>query len=336
MDYRKLMGFSKGSYIVTMPKSWIERNKLKKGDTLSIEEGQNELVFHASQKDPTRKEKIISIERGKKKIQVIKAEIVSAYLNNYNTIEVRANDIVEETPIIKEIIRNLSGMEIIEQTSSKIVAQDLIDVNGISIQNIIRRMDVITRSLMDELILCIEGKFDSKRVLQGDLDVNRLYFLGYRVIKNIMDNPHLLRKLNLDVWEVANHRSVIIRIEEIADTQKRISRLVSNALLKDEVLEGIKDICGDIRKSYNDAMKAFYTKDRNLALDIEVGHRNLILKCNRFLEEASKRLSVEIKDSIHPKTLSRNNLVPIANIVEFQKSALSFIKRLARVVLSMD
>jgi phosphate uptake regulator len=336
MDYRKLMSFSKGSYIVTMPKSWIEKNKLKKGDTISIEEGQSELVFHASQKDPARKDKEICIEWGNKKVQVVRAEIVSAYLNNFNTIEIRASDIVQDSPIIKGIIRNLSGMEIIEQTSNKIVAQDLIDVNSISILNIIRRMDVITRSLMNELMLCIEGKFDSKRVLQGDLDVNRLYFLGYRVIKNIMDNPNLLRKLNLDVWEVANYRSVIIRIEEIADTQKRISRLVSNAMLKDEVLDGIKDICNDIRKSYNDAMKAFYTKDRNLALEIEVDHRNMILKCNRFLEDVSKRLSVEIKDSKQPETLSRNNLVPIANIVEFQKLAWGYIKRLARVVLSMD
>ena len=67
MDHRKLMGFSKGSYIVTIPKSWVMKNNLKKGDTISIEEGSNELIFYAGQKEPIRKEKSISIETEGKK-----------------------------------------------------------------------------------------------------------------------------------------------------------------------------------------------------------------------------------------------------------------------------
>src|SRR3989338_2438599 len=222
------MGFSKGSYIVTIPKSWVMKNNLKKGDTISIEEGSNELIFYAGQKEPIREEKAISIETEGKKLAMIKAEIVSAYLNNCNTIEIRSKNLADDAPVIKGIIRNLSGMEIIEQTGAKIIAQDLIDVSSISIQNIIRRMDVITRSMMDDLLLCIEGKYDSKSIMQMDADLNRLYFLGYRVIKNAMEKPAVMRKLNSNAWHIANHRSLMVRIEEIADTQKRICRLMAN------------------------------------------------------------------------------------------------------------
>ena len=336
IDHRKLMGFSKGSYIVTMPKSWILKHNLKKGDTISIEEGSNELIFYAGQKEPKRKEKAISIETEGKKLAIIKAEIVSAYLNNCNTIEIRSKNLADDAPVIKGIIRNLSGMEIIEQTGTKIVAQDLIDVSSISIQNIIRRMDVITRSMMDDLLLCIEGKCDSKSIIQRDADVNRLYFLGYRVIRNAMENPAVMRELNMNTWHITNHRSVLIRIEEIADTQKRVSRLLLNAQLRDETLEGIKEISEDIKNSYNHVMKAYYTNDKKIALEIEINHENLIEKCNKFLENASKLSSVEIKDSKQPQVLSEKNMVPIANIVEFKKSALSYIRRIARIVLSID
>ena len=336
MDHRKLMGFSKGSYIVTMPKSWIAKHNLKKGDTISIEEGSNELIFYAGQKEPIRKEKAISIETEGKKLAMIKAEIVSAYLNNYNTIEIRSKNLADDAPVIKGIIRDLSGMEIIEQTGTKIVAQDLIDVGSISIQNIMRRMDVITRSMIDDLLLCLDGKCDSKSILNRDADVNRLYFLGYRVIKNAMENPVVMRELDTNIWHIANHRSVLIRVEEIADTQKRISRLLSNAQLRDEILEGIKEISGDIKRGYSDVMKACYTNDKEIALEIEINHESLIEKCNKFLEDASKHSSVEIKDSRQPQALSEKNMVPIANIVEFKKAALSYIRRIARIVLSMD
>jgi len=330
------MGFSKGSYIITMPKSWVVKNNLKKGDTISIEEGSNELIFYAGQKEPKRKEKAISIETEGKKLAIIKAEIVSAYLNNCNTIEIRSKALADDAPVIKGIIRNLSGMEIIEQTGTKIVAQDLIDVSSISIQNIMRRMDVITRSMIDDLLLCLDGKCDPKSIINRDADVNRLYFLGYRVIKNAMENPAVMRELDTNIWHIANHRSVLIRVEEIADTQKRISRLLSNAQLRDEILEGIKEISRDIKSSYSDVMKAYYTNDKAIALEIEINHESLIEKCNKFLENASKRSLVEIKDSRQPRALSEKNMVPIANIVEFKKAALSYIRRIARIVLSMD
>src|SRR3989338_611810 len=311
------MGFSKGSYIVTIPKSWVMKNNLKKGATI-------------------RKEKAISIETEGKKLAMIKAEIVSAYLNNCNTIEIRSKTLADDAPVIKGIIRDLSGMEIIEQTGTKIVAQDLIDVGSISIQNIMRRMDVITGSMIDDLLLCLDGKCDPKSIINRDADVNRLYFLGYRVIKNAMENPVVMRELDTNIWHIANHRSVLIRVEEIADTQKRISRLLSNAQLRGETLEGIKEISGDIKSSYSNVMKAYYTKDKEIALEIEINHENLIEKCNKFLENASKRSSIEIKDSIKPQVHSKKNMVTIANIVEFKKSALSYIRRIARIVLSSD
>jgi phosphate uptake regulator len=183
--------------------------------------------------------------------------------------------------------------------------------------------------------LCIEGKCDSKSIIRRDADVNRLYFLGCRVIKNAMENPAVMRELDTNLWHIANHRSVLIRIEEIADTQKRVSRLLSNAQLGDETLLGIKEISEDIKSSYSSVMKSYYTNDKKIALEIEINHESLIEKCNNFLENASKHFSAEIKDSRQLGMLYKKN-TDIANIAGFKKSALSYIRRIARIVLSMD
>lgn len=337
IDHRKLIGFGKGSFVVTMPKSWVRKHNLKKGDTISIEEGSDELVFYAGEKELKKEEKSISINTEDKKLGMIKAEIVSAYLNNYNTIEIFSKTLEDDAPLIKGILRNLSGMEIIEQTGSRIVAKDLIDVSSISIQNIIRRMDVITRSMIDDTILCIQGKCNPKSILHRDTDVNRLHYLGFRVIKNAMQDPMLTKKLKTNSWELHSDKMVLLRIEEIADRQKRVSRLASEADFKDKILKEFKEMNEDIRERYNNVMKAYYNNDKKIAFEIEVTSKNFIGRCDSLLENISKKLSVEIKKgSEKPTVLSKKNMVPAAKIVDYTKSTITFIKYIARTVLNMD
>ena len=45
MEYRKLMAFGNSSFIVSVPKAWVEKNRLKKGDVLMVEQKPNELIL---------------------------------------------------------------------------------------------------------------------------------------------------------------------------------------------------------------------------------------------------------------------------------------------------
>ena len=37
-EFRKLMAFGNSSYVVSVPKAWVEKNRLKKGDVLVVDE----------------------------------------------------------------------------------------------------------------------------------------------------------------------------------------------------------------------------------------------------------------------------------------------------------
>ncbi len=320
-----------------MPKSWVEKHNLKKGDTVSVEEGSNELIFYAGEKETKREEKSISINAEDKPLKRIKVEIVSAYLNNYNTIEIFSKTLDDDAPVIKGILRNLSGMEIIEQTGNRIVAKDLIDVSSISISNLIRRMDIITRSMIDDTILCIGGKCNPKSIEHRDTDVNRLYYLSFRVVKNAMEDPMLMKKLKTNPWKLLSDKMIMSRIEEIADRQKRVSRLIMEAEFEDKNLEEFKKINEEIRERYNNVMKAYYNNDKEIAYNIEVTNKDVVEKCDKFLENISKKLSSEVKRGTEaPTTLSKRNLVPAAKIVEYTKATITFITYIARTVLNMD
>ena len=45
INVRKLIGFGKNSYVVSLPKQWVEKNKLNKGDLISIDENKEGLLL---------------------------------------------------------------------------------------------------------------------------------------------------------------------------------------------------------------------------------------------------------------------------------------------------
>ena len=313
-----------------MPKSWIEKNKLKSGDLINIEEGSADLILSPDILRETKKSKEITIEADNKDLNLVKAEIVSAYLNNYNTIEIMGKELNRHIIQIKEIVRNLSGLEIMEQTSTRLVARDLIDVDDISIHNIIRRMDMITRAMIDDAILCLDKKCDYKSIEHRDIDVNRLYYLGFRIIKNAMSTPLVAKKLGMDTWNLHSSMKLLSRIEEIADRQKRISRFLSQIAFDNKTLEEIKSIYKNVRDTYLEVMKAYYSGDKNLAYNVEVTNKGRILACEDFLDKCA---CLEHKNK---KSGMKCSCIPTAKAIEYLKAMSTFIKHISRIVISLD
>jgi len=330
IDVRKLISFGKGSFIISMPKGWIEKNNLKKGDLISVSDDGFELVLSASQKEEKPDAREIEIDAREKDLEFLKAEIVSSYLNGYDAINIAFENNNREVPRIKDVIRNLSGLEIMEQTSTRIVARNLININEISISNIIRRMDIITRAMMEDCILCCRGNCNYESIINRDVDVNRLYFLGYRVIKNAMKNPRIAKSLGTEPWQLHNDTMTILRLEKIADRQKRIARCLCTANLDRNTLAELDKAHTDISESYNEIMKAFYNRDKKIAFGIEVTNKDRTTACSRLLEKY-----------MHTHAVSKNktanaNLVAIAKIVENLKATAVEVRNLARTVLCYE
>ena len=330
IDVRKLISFGKGSYIISVPKSWIEKNNLKKGDLISVDDGGFELVLKAGSEEKKQDPKEIEIDAKGRDMEVLKAEIVSSYLNNYDTITILFDSSNNDVPKIKDVLRNLSGLEIMEQTSTRIVAKNLININEISISNIIRRMDIITRAMMQDALLCSRGQCTYENIYDRDFDVNRLYYLGYRVIKNAINNPRIAKSLGIEPWQLHSDTLIIKIIERIADRQKRIAKFLCTTNLDRQTLNELDRIHTDISESYNEVMKSFYNKDRELALKIEISNKERTESCSKFLERYTNANSSTKNKSAH------SNPVEVAKIVENLKATAIEIRDLARTVLCYE
>lgn len=330
IDVRKLISFGKGSYILSMPKSWVEKNNLKKGDLISVSDDGFELVISANQQERKLDLKEANIDAKGKDLGLMKSEIVSSYLNNYDIINILFDSHNNEAPQIKDIIRNLSGLEIMEQTSSRIVAKNLINLNEISINNIIRRMDIIARAMTEDTILCYRGQCNYESIHNRDIDVNRLYYLGYRVIKNAMKSPRIAKALKTEPWQLHSDMFMILKLEKIADGQKRIARYLCTSNLDRASSAELDEIHTDISESHNKVMKSYYNQDKQAAFQIEVTHKGIIESCNKFLEEYTNAHGNSKNNT------TNSNLVMVAKIIENLKAVTAEIRNIGRIVLCYE
>ncbi|MFC1768488.1 PhoU domain-containing protein [Nanoarchaeota archaeon] len=310
MDSRKLMEFGKSSYIISLPKNWIRSNKLKKGDSLHLKESAGDIILSLSNEEKELPQKKIIIDTKDKSIGWIKAEVVGSYLNCYDLIEIRFNGLETRLPQIKEIIRNLSGLEIMEQTSSKMAAKDILNPKEVDINSIIRRMDVILRSMIDDGISCFSETNREKmetleiNIRQRDEDINRLYFLSHRVIKNALKNPSFGRALGMDPWQLYSSALIILRLEKIGDRQKRIATLCLNSKQSKKWKNDVSLIYQDMRDKYLDVMKSYYTNNLAIAFEVETSNKNRINNCNELLKKSDSADSARIIENLSAMTTS--------------------------------
>jgi len=316
MDLRKIISFGKGSYVITIPKSWIEKNNLKKGDVVAIDEGSDHLILHPNSNNLKKEERTITIEAEDKDLEFIKAEVVSAYLNNYDNIEIISKTLKTNAPAIKDMLRDLAGLEILEQTATRILAKDLINIQEVSVHTLIRRMDIIIRAMMDDVVKCVNKNCHYESIYQRDFDVNRLHFLVMRVIRNAIKNPGAAKVLNLDSIKLHHLNNIASKLERLGDHQKRISRHLREVKLNKKSSKELENIYSEIKNRYLDVMKSHYTKNKKLAYEVEIGNKEKIKRCNEFLK--------------------KNHDVVTAKIIENMKAMATCIKYIAREVLGEE
>ncbi len=288
MDYRKLISFGKSSFVISLPKDWIHSNKLRKGDLISVENNKDTLTLfaHTNGQDSQIEQRIV-ISVDNKSIGEIRREIIPAYINNYKMIIVIGKELKEKAKDIQQILHNLMALEIMEQTSDKILARDFLNMNEISIPNLIRKMDIITRAMIS----------DSKRMFEEDLyenvfsrdeDVNRLSYLNYRAIRYALRNPIIASQTyKLTQMELLNLWMLTYHLEAIADEAKRVARYMRKIKLSKKEQQEVLDIFNAIEKTYTDMMKAYYDKDKQLAHEASSAKAKIKEKLNKFYERYS-------------------------------------------------
>ena len=265
VEYRKLISFGKNSFVVSLPKPWVIQNKLIKGDLIHVEDSGNSLVLSkkVEESELSEKQNVISIDG--KSIQLIERELNSAYISNCRTIILQGKEVKSRIKEFQSLVQNLIALEIMEQTSESIVAKDFLNMDKVSIMELIKKMDVIARTMLKETCNIFEED-NYEHINIRDRDMNRLYFLLYRSILYNLDNPtKAMKSFQFNTIDLFKLNRAGYYLEGIADEARRIARFARTIKVSKEDKKVIESMLEESYEYYLHTIKAFYNKDMSSA-----------------------------------------------------------------------
>ncbi|MCX8177800.1 MAG: phosphate uptake regulator PhoU [Candidatus Bathyarchaeota archaeon] len=235
LGHRLIQRTGRGSYIVSLPKKWVQTAGLDKGseiefklsddfslvliprkvngDGLEVEKRKREFWVNVEPKDDVK-----SVCRKVKALYVAGADMIRIRLRNK-----------DDAPKFKEEIKDLArsmllGSEIVDETSNEIVIQILVKHTEFSVERAIRRMSVIALSAHMDAIISMK-KMDQaliQSVMKACNDVNRLNLYVVRQLKFGIEQ-NLFRELGLRTpKEFLAYRIVVNDVKSIAENAKNI------------------------------------------------------------------------------------------------------------------
>ncbi|MGM5480078.1 MAG: PhoU domain-containing protein, partial [Nanobdellota archaeon] len=223
MEFRKLIQLGQNSYVISIPKKWIEKYQLEKGDLITFNKIGNSIILSPTT-NPEKEEHIrtITIEKQSTRRE-IKRKLLSLYEHNATTIILEGKGVDTHTQTITKLIDTLIGLEVIEQDKEKIIAKTYIKTEDVDIIAFIKRADNTIRSMLTELIESIEKNTTStipQAIKQREQNIDKITRLLQRTIRERLYKQEVNSKSN--PLELIRYYQLITFLEKISDYLEKI------------------------------------------------------------------------------------------------------------------
>jgi len=257
------------SFFVSLPKSWIERNSLSRGDTVTLVENQDgTILLYGEPKKREPKEITLIVEKNEP-IRSLRRRLTGAYVDGFDLIYLKTETGFsdEQQDAIREITEGLFGLEIVELSSQQIIIQCLL-TKTFPIERMISGIHNTIKSMFSETISALEEKKPMKAqgVIRRTRYVKRLSLMVHRLLRSLIAFPEE-RMEKIKPIDGVDFLRVIERVTEISGSVRRIAESVLMWKSQDEdfLREKLVSLCSKILKLYDESIQALMRKDIWLA-----------------------------------------------------------------------
>jgi phosphate uptake regulator len=299
-ELRKVQRTPTGTFFVCLPRSWAEKQGLRKGTLVALDETSEGKLLIDSKYNAEPLPRVAILNAG----SYLSREIIGRYLLGFDIIRIEAKERIDfdVRNVVKTTVGSLIGLEIVEESYSQIVLQCLLEPSGFPPEKILRRNYAIVAGMnRDAANSFINGDLQlAKSVIARDDESNRLYFLLVRILRTIIQAPSLSEKLGITPIDCLDYRLAASLIEAIGDACVQIAAktIELNGIKPSEELQKLlassQAICFD---AHEQALNAFANKDIALADNV----RNLHGKIEKTfvdVEKVAKNQPVEVMPQI--------------------------------------
>ena len=308
------------STLVSLPKEWVDSNKLIKNAEVQLETGQDSITITANKDSRPSKEIVISYPLPHE--ENIVADLTGAYLLGYDIIIIKGKTSIPigDREKIRNSMRRLVGMEIVEEDSTTINMQFLLDATTLNPQKILRRISNIVLGMYNDTIssLIDEDKSNLRTIANRDDEVNRQYFLLVRLIRSTMIDKRLASAFNLENIDILDYRIAANLLEGAGDTVVELANSVYSTSVSKSYLKKIYDITKNFELMEEKTINGFINNDRKLAIEAITLHKTFEEKIQsvKLSLENKKQIPIDYLDLVYMFERVERSWADIADLVK--------------------
>lgn len=306
MENRKLIRLGNSSFAVALPKEWVEKAGLKKGEDIYIERNSNGELIISPKFEGNHKEKksILNIEN-KDEDEFVR-DLISSYCRGFNLFQIEGKIDNSKLRKIKEKISNFVGLEIIENEKEKsLMIKDFFNLEEANIESFIKRMDNNLREMLSSLSSSLSkgmNKATLAEIENIDRDVTKFYFLIWRILNIGLDNPSILGVLKKDSKELMESFLISYNLEKIGDNIKRIARDSINMEVSEKEKKEVASVINTVTQAYINSMEGHYKQNKVMVKDVILKKQEMLAECDKISQISNiniVKISEKLKDTIN-------------------------------------
>jgi len=232
---RRLQLSGGSTFVISLPKVWVEDMKLKPGDGVMITKNSNKSLTFMPDESSMKRDSGFAVAEisAKSTDESIRRKIIAIYLAGYKSIRIVSKGIKlrpSQTSVIRNLIRaTMIGTEIVESDSESMVIQILTRLPELSFDTALKRMHLMTinmhREAIEALTTC-NGNY-AQEIIGMDDEIDRFALYMQRNLTMAVQNAGILQEMGLKKpADCLSYRTVIARIERIADHAALIAKRV--------------------------------------------------------------------------------------------------------------
>lgn len=227
MELRKLQVTGGSTHVVSLPKKWVDRNRLGRSDTVAIHEepdGSLLLIPHSEAK-PQARSLTVDLPDGVQNEEIVR-RLVGAYLAGADEIQVRMATRMDPKArqAVRDTSRMLVGVEVLEEGAQGMVLQDLVGVADMDLRKTLTRMQRIARLMFDDALKALEAR---DVALAGDVrrrddELDRLLWMVSKQMHALLEQPRIAARLNVRPAEALNLFLAARALERMGDHAAKV------------------------------------------------------------------------------------------------------------------
>lgn len=274
MDIRKVQITGGSSYVITLPKEWAESMHIKKNDPLGVytqSDGTLLITRNITENQVQRLKKVdaASISDPSYLFRLL----IGAYIAGYSVIQITGKGRLPTfvRMVVRDFAQMTIGFEVMEESDSGVLLKDLLNPMEMPLDNSVKRMYVIVKSMFADAITALETRNVplAQDVIARDNDVDRLHWLIERQANIVLKNPNISRKIGVSIGEVVNTSAICRIIERIGDHAVReaenairiIEYLPGKRSLDTQILDKIKSASTQSLSLFDRSIVSFFKSD---------------------------------------------------------------------------